>query len=78
MYRYGQIRIKLEELIAKKGISKNKLCQRAELQRTQLNNYCNNQIIRMDADVLARLCTVLECDISELLEFVPYSYNEKG
>ena len=71
MERYGTIRINLAKLIEKKGISKNKLSQRAEMQRTQLNNYCNNSISRLDVDVLARLCTVLDCKISDLLEFVP-------
>ena len=67
---YGKINIKLDELIRKKGISKNKLSQRAEMQRTQLNNYCNNKITRLDTDVLARICTVLECKIEDLLEFI--------
>jgi putative transcriptional regulator len=71
MERFGTVRINLAQIIEEKGISKNKLSQRAEMQRTQLNNYCNNRISRLDIDVLARLCTVLECDISDLLEFVP-------
>jgi len=68
--QYGSIKIKLAELIEKNGISKNKLSQRAEMQRTQINRYCNNTITRLDVDVLARLCTVLNCEISDLLEFV--------
>ncbi len=68
---YGSIRIKLDELIKEKGISKNKLCHRAEMQHTQLNHFCNNTITRLDTDVLARLCTVLECEIGDLLEFIP-------
>ena len=71
MEEYGTIRIKLDELIEKSGISKNKLSHKAVMQRTQLNNYCNNQITRLDIDVLARICTVLNCSISDLLEFVP-------
>lgn len=71
MEEYGTIRIKLDELIEKSGISKNKLSHKAEMQRTQLNNYCNNQITRLDINVLARICTVLNCSISDLLEFVP-------
>lgn len=71
MARYGKIRIKLDELLKKSGMSKNKLSQRAEMQRTQLNHYCNNTITRLDTDVLARLCTVLVCEIGDLLEFVP-------
>ena len=71
MGEYGTIRIKLDELIEKAGISKNKLSHRAEMQRSQINHYCNNEITRLDTDVLARICTVLECDISDLLEFIP-------
>lgn len=69
--QYGSIHIKLEELIRKAGISKNKLGQRAEMQRTQINNYCNNRITRLDIDVLARICTVLECEVADLLEYIP-------
>lgn len=41
------------------------------MQRTQINAYCNNQITRLDIDVLSRICTVLECSIGDLLEFIP-------
>lgn len=71
MENYGTIRIKLDELIQKAGISKNKLSHRAEMQRSQINHYCNNEITRLDIDVLARICTVLECRIEDLLEFIP-------
>ena len=60
MEEYGTIRIKLDELIKKAGISKNKLSHRAEMQRSQINHYCNNEITRLDTDVLARICTVLD------------------
>ncbi len=71
MNEYGKIRIKLDELIKQKGISKNKFSQRAEMQRTQLNHYCKNEITRLDTDVLARICAVLDCRIEDLLEFEP-------
>lgn len=71
MNEYGTVKIKLDELIKKAGISKNKLSHKAEMQRTQINNYCKNEITRLDVDVLARICTVLDCKIEDLLEFVP-------
>ncbi len=71
MEKYGTVKIKLAQIIKERGISKNKLSQRAEMERTQLNYYCNNTISRLDIDVLGRLCTVLECEIGDLLEFVP-------
>lgn len=68
---YGHIEIKLAELLKTKGLSKNKLSHFAEMQRTQINHYCNNQITRLDTAVLARICTALDCKIEDLLEFIP-------
>lgn len=76
MEGHGKIIIKLDELIKKAGISKNKLSHKAEMQRTQLNNYCKNNVTRLDTDVLARLCSVLNCGIGDLLEFVPDEKDE--
>lgn len=53
--QYGTIRVKLNDLIQQTGISKNKLSHRAEMQRTQINNYCNNTVSRLDIHVLAKL-----------------------
>lgn len=78
MEHFGSIKIKLADLIKERGISKNKLGHRAELQRTQINHYCNNTITRLDVDVLARLCTALDCEIGDLLEFVPAESTERN
>lgn len=68
---YGNIRIKLGEIIKEQGLSKNKLAHRAEMQRTQLNQYCKGSVTRLDTAVLARLCHALDCNIEDLLEYVP-------
>ena len=65
----GTIVIHLDELLEQAGLSKNKFCQRAEVQRSQLNGYLTNTITRLDTDVLARMCDTLNCSISDLLEF---------
>ena len=78
MERFGKINVRLDALLAESGLSKNKLCQRAEMQRTQLNRYCANMVTRLDTDVLARLCTVLHCGVGELLEFVPPEDDTAG
>ena len=74
---YGTIRIKLAELLKGSCLSKNMLRHRTEMQRSLINNCCKNQITRLDIDVLARLCTVLNCGIGDLLEFVPPNDTEK-
>lgn len=68
---FGRLEIQLHELLEKKGISKNKLSHKAEMNWKQIDNYCTNNITRFDAFVLCKLCTILDCDISELLIFYP-------
>ena len=65
----GKIIIHLDELLKEKGLSKNKFAQRAEMQRTQLNKYINNEVVLLNIDVLARMCSVLGCEIADLLEY---------
>ena len=40
----GTVRIKLDELLKESGLSKKKLSHRAEMQRTQNNNYCRKEV----------------------------------
>ena len=68
---YGIINIKLKKLLKDRGLSRNKLSHRAEMQKSQINAYYNNTITRLDTAVLARLCTALDCRIEDLIEFVP-------
>jgi len=67
----GSIKIHLNDLLEKSELSKNKFCQKAEIQRSQLNGYMNNTITRLDTDVLARICYTMDCSIADLLEYVP-------
>lgn len=61
------IKIKLADMITASGKSKNAVCYACQMQRTQLNNYCNNKVSRVDLAILARLCDYLECNISDIL-----------
>ena len=79
MSDYGTIKIKLDKLLTENEMSKNKLSHKAEMQRSQINGYCNNSITRLDVDVLARICHSLNCKIEDLLEYVPTDdENERG
>ena len=68
-FSYGKVTIKLKDLMTKEGISINKLSQAAQMQRYQLKKYINNTVQRIDLNVLARLCCVLECEIEDILEY---------
>ena len=68
---YGEIRMHLKEILEERNISLNQLSFRAEMQRTQLRNYRDNKIQRLDIDILKRLCYVLDCDLHDLIEYIP-------
>ena len=68
---YGTIKIHLDELMKERNLSLNKLSFRAEMQRTQLRKYRDNTVQRLDVAVLARLCFALNCDLNDLIEYVP-------
>ena len=59
----GKIKIRLEDILKERDISLN--------QRTQLRNYRDNKVQRLDIDILLRLCYVLECDLTDLIEYIP-------
>ena len=68
---YGHVRKKLADLMAEQNISINKLAFRAEMQRTQLKAYMKEDIQRVDLAVISRLCYALECDLNDLIEYIP-------
>lgn len=71
MRNFGTVKLKVEELRKAAGMSKNELCYKAEVQRTQLIRFCRDEITRLDTDVLARFCYAFGCGISDLLEYIP-------
>lgn len=78
MKDYGSIKVKLDEVLKNSDLSKNELSYRAEMQRTQLNKFCKNEVTRLDVYVLARLCHALNCSITDLLEYIPPSEQDKN
>ena len=65
----GKIYIDLENLLKEKQVSKNKLCSCCDLQRTQLNNYCKNKVVRVDLSIIAKICDCLECELGDVLKY---------
>ena len=68
---FGTIKIHLKELMESRNISINKLSFRAEMQMTQLKKYYRNEVQRLDIAVLTRLCYALDCDLHDLIEYIP-------
>lgn len=64
----SKIYIDLDNLLKEKNISKNQLCIHCNLQRTQLNNYCKNKVVRVDLNILSRMCEYMGCTPNDILK----------
>lgn len=42
--------------------------RKTELQYSQILRYCRNDVQKLDLDILAKLCTVLNCEINDILK----------
>ncbi len=64
------VRLKLDKYLTSCGISRYALAKRANVQYHIVDNYYKNEVVRYDSDVLNRFCTALECEITDLIEYV--------
>lgn len=67
---YGTIKIKLAEFLKVRGITRNRLRTLTGVKYDVIDRYYKGERVeRVDLDVLAKLCYVLDCEISDLLEY---------
>ncbi len=66
---YGKINFNIRKVMKRKNITRNKLATLTGATYNVINRYYNNDISRLDLDVLARICYVLDCDVSEIIEY---------
>ncbi len=66
---YGRIKVNIKEIMKEKNVTRNKLSVLTGATYNVNNRYYNNSISRVDLDVLARICYVLDCDIKDIIEY---------
>ncbi len=67
---YGKVNIVLSKLMDKYDISIYQMAKLTNLKYTTIKSYYyNNPITRVDLDVVAKMCYVLDCDIKDILEY---------
>ncbi len=73
---YGKVNIVINKIMDKKGITIYRMSKITGLKHQTIKGYYNNEpLTRVDLDVLARMCFVLDCKISDVLE---YNKNENS
>ena len=68
--KYGRVVIVLKEIMDRQGITRNHLARLTGLVYNSINRYYQNTpISSVDLDVLAKICYVMNCDISDVLKY---------
>lgn len=65
----GEFLFKLDDLLEKKNISKNKMMRDTETDFKVIQRIATGTITRIDIYVLARICDYLDCNLSDLIEY---------
>lgn len=66
---YGYLELNIEKLLRERGISKNTLCKKMDIPRSNLNRYCRNEFERMDANLICKLLHFFQCSVDELITY---------
>lgn len=64
------IRICLDKALSEYNISRYELSKRTGIQYQIIDNYYKNKVKRYDGFVLERICTALDCNINDIIEFI--------
>lgn len=69
--KYGKIKIKLSEMMDKRGITRNKLSTLTGVKYDVVQRYYKAENVeRVDLDFLSKVCYVLNCEVKDILEYV--------
>ena len=66
---FGKVEIILKDYIDKKEITRNALAVATNIRYSIIDSYYKNKVARIDLYTLAKICYVLECDISDILKY---------
>lgn len=66
---YGRISLNLKEIMDEKNITRNYLTRVSNTRFEVINKWYNNDVEKMDLDILARICYVLECTPADIIKY---------
>ena len=66
---YGKISLHLKEIMDSKKITRNYLARVSNTRFEVINKWYNNEVEKMDLDILSRICYVLECSPADIIKY---------
>ena len=66
---YGKVTIHLKERMEERGITRYRLAKLADTRFEVVEKWCSGSVERIDSDVLARFCYILDCEIADIVKY---------
>lgn len=66
---YGEINIKLDDLLNKRNISTYELSTKSNIRFQTVQSLRENKSTRINFNILAKLCYTLNCKVEDLIEY---------
>ena len=66
----GKIKFHLLELLESKHITRYALSRKTNIRYDNICNYCSGNVTLINTEYLKIFCSVLECNIGDILEYV--------
>lgn len=67
--QYGRVHIDIKSIMDQKGISRNSLAKAINARFEVVNKWYSGNVEKIDSDVLARICFVLDCSPGDIIKY---------
>lgn len=71
------VKLTLDKTLSKLNITRYELAKRSGIQYQNIDNYYKNKVVRYDSYILDKICTALNCDISDIIEYSNEAADER-
>ena len=75
MKEYGHIEIHLKELMEERGVTRNALARATNTRFEVINKWYHGHVEKIEADVLARICYILDCNPGDIILYTVSDEN---
>lgn len=75
MNDYGHISIDIKRIMDEKGITRYQLSKSINARFEVVNKWYNGTVERIDSDILARICYILDCTPDDIIKYIPNNEN---
>ena len=63
------VKLTIDKILKKSGLTRYELAKRTEIKFQTIDRYYKNRVVRYDSYILDRICSVLECNVGDIIEY---------